>query len=927
MNKTTNASLIFGGLALIAFVVVSTAAYQSLAFIFNPATQVAQVTGAGGLQFSVDELGVQNLSYNNYKLISASNAGGYGAFYGDKIRYHVPVFQTPGGATITPDSSEASTTLANPLPWASTGAATCPVTKTNEQCYKQIFRQGLKDSYTINVELSSFDSNTMLADVYLTNNDTTDTIVSFNYNDWLGTGMYIPDLALNQWFGNFTVNPVAFIPGATWGNLAVFSTDYGKKAQLTTRNDYATVGVTTPPTNVNLLWDFSVTEHIGPGQTFHYPLYFRFSGLSSTAMSLASEAYASYASSHPLLNDWTDRRPITRWFMAEGTAHTSKLNPRGYLWDANLDVSNQTNFNTQILNKTDEIVTRMNGMDPKPQGIVVWDLEGEEFSQYFTYVGYPNKLHDMAPEMDAVADQMFQKFRTAGYKIGITLRPGDFQTGTLANRPTTCHGGDYNYDTDDIYIATDVAYPNRAYDCVAPNTWQQRDRTGIFHQHSPADDATLLANLKSKVTYAYNRWGVTMFYVDSTVYSDRGGGNPFNSQIFTDLMTYLKTTAPYSSTKFVFFPENENRDFFSSTAPYNQVDNGIFTSSQDAKNIWPKAFSILAHVNVDGNLQHPEWKANYVQSIKDGNIFFEEGIWYAPDEIVSQLYHDAGITNATLGIGSTTPPTPPATTYTLSYTAGANGSITGSLTQTVNAGANGSTVIAVANTGYHLVDWSDGSTANPRTDTSVGANLSVIANFVQDTVVIIPDTTAPTAPSNLKATAPNSSSVNLNWTASVDNVGITGYAITRNGQVIATTPTASYTDSAVVSGTTYTYSVVASDAAGNLSAPSNGATVTVPVVSGPTPVAIVSFSVSQKTATTATIKWTTSVASTGSISYGLTNKATGSIVNDTNLTTLHVLTISGLTKATKYYFKITATNPVNGTQTVSTVSNFRTQAK
>ncbi|MBO9662215.1 InlB B-repeat-containing protein [Dokdonella sp.] len=67
--------------------------------------------------------------------------------------------------------------------------------------------------------------------------------------------------------------------------------------------------------------------------------------------------------------------------------------------------------------------------------------------------------------------------------------------------------------------------------------------------------------------------------------------------------------------------------------------------------------------------------------------------------------------------------------YTLTYTAGANGSISGSASQTVNHGANGTPVTAVANTGYHFVQWSDGSTANPRTDTNVTANLSVTASF------------------------------------------------------------------------------------------------------------------------------------------------------------------------------------------------------
>ncbi len=68
-------------------------------------------------------------------------------------------------------------------------------------------------------------------------------------------------------------------------------------------------------------------------------------------------------------------------------------------------------------------------------------------------------------------------------------------------------------------------------------------------------------------------------------------------------------------------------------------------------------------------------------------------------------------------------------TYILNYTAGANGTISGTSLQTVNYGSSGTAVTAVANTGYHFVQWSDGSTSNPRTDVSVTTNKSVTATF------------------------------------------------------------------------------------------------------------------------------------------------------------------------------------------------------
>jgi len=83
-------------------------------------------------------------------------------------------------------------------------------------------------------------------------------------------------------------------------------------------------------------------------------------------------------------------------------------------------------------------------------------------------------------------------------------------------------------------------------------------------------------------------------------------------------------------------------------------------------------------------------------------------------------------------------------TFTLTYTAGANGSISGVTLQTVNYGADGAAVEAVPATGYHFVKWSDDSTDNPRTDTDVIADISVTATFAINvyTVTFLTDSTA-----------------------------------------------------------------------------------------------------------------------------------------------------------------------------------------
>ena len=75
-------------------------------------------------------------------------------------------------------------------------------------------------------------------------------------------------------------------------------------------------------------------------------------------------------------------------------------------------------------------------------------------------------------------------------------------------------------------------------------------------------------------------------------------------------------------------------------------------------------------------------------------------------------------------------------TYTLTYTAGTGGSITGTLIQTVDYGGSGTLVTAEPSLGYHFVDWSDGVLTAARTDINVTANLSVTANFVIDTYAL-----------------------------------------------------------------------------------------------------------------------------------------------------------------------------------------------
>lgn len=101
------------------------------------------------------------------------------------------------------------------------------------------------------------------------------------------------------------------------------------------------------------------------------------------------------------------------------------------------------------------------------------------------------------------------------------------------------------------------------------------------------------------------------------------------------------------------------------------------------------------------------------------------------------------------------------------------------------------------------------------------------------------DTQAPITPANLNSPSRTNNSITLSWSASTDNVGVTGYDILRapgtSGGTFAqvgTSATATFTDTGLSPDTTFRYQVRARDAANNTSAVSN--TVTVTTLSGGT---------------------------------------------------------------------------------------------
>ncbi|MDX1628405.1 MAG: S8 family serine peptidase [Fulvivirga sp.] len=94
------------------------------------------------------------------------------------------------------------------------------------------------------------------------------------------------------------------------------------------------------------------------------------------------------------------------------------------------------------------------------------------------------------------------------------------------------------------------------------------------------------------------------------------------------------------------------------------------------------------------------------------------------------------------------------------------------------------------------------------------------------------DTTPPSQVTGLSATAVSTSQIDLTWDAATDDTGVSYYNIYRDGSVVATSTTTSYSDTGLSAGTTYSYQVSAVDAAGNEGTLSDTASATTNTDSG-----------------------------------------------------------------------------------------------
>lgn len=234
---------------------------------------------------------------------------------------------------------------------------------------------------------------------------------------------------------------------------------------------------------------------------------------------------------------------------------------------------------------------------------------------------------------------------------------------------------------------------------------------------------------------------------------------------------------------------------------------------------------------------------------------------------------------------------------------------------------SGSQVGSTTSTSFS-VSGLEPSTSYPFYVTALDAagNESNPSNNIAASTLAEPDTQPPTNPSGLQASTITESSVNLSWNASTDNVGVTQYMIYRNGSQIGTTTSLNYTASALASGTTYTFFVLASDAAGNISGQSNAISVTTIIpVDTEQPTAPVNLRTTAKTQTSISLTWSASTDNVGVTHYLIYQN--GSLLGSTSGLSY---TSSGLSPGTTYTIYVAASDAAGNISLRSNVLTVNT---
>ena len=189
------------------------------------------------------------------------------------------------------------------------------------------------------------------------------------------------------------------------------------------------------------------------------------------------------------------------------------------------------------------------------------------------------------------------------------------------------------------------------------------------------------------------------------------------------------------------------------------------------------------------------------------------------------------------------------------------------------------------------------------------ANTSGQSNSISVNTLAIPDTEAPTIPTNLVVDNITTTSVNLSWTAATDNIDVVDYEIFQDGVAIGlSSGSVVFAVNGLTPETTYDFTITALDAAANSSAVSESITVlTLAVSDTEVPTVPEGLLATNTTETSTELSWDTATDNVGVVDYEIFQD--GSTIGLTGGATNFV--VSGLASETTYIFTVAALDVAN----------------
>ena len=186
------------------------------------------------------------------------------------------------------------------------------------------------------------------------------------------------------------------------------------------------------------------------------------------------------------------------------------------------------------------------------------------------------------------------------------------------------------------------------------------------------------------------------------------------------------------------------------------------------------------------------------------------------------------------------------------------------------------------------------------------------------------DTQAPSVPAGLAASVISSSQINLSWSASTDNVGVTGYKIYRGGTLLTTTTSRTYNNTGLTASTAYSYRVSAIDVAGNESSQCTAVSATTQaaqVTDTTKPSVPAGLSASVISSSQINLSWSASTDNVGVTGYKVYRG--GTLLTTTTSRTYNN---TGLTASTAYSYRVSAIDAAENESSQCTAVSATTQA-